>query len=79
MSIKKFKVLAEPQSRTIKQNFKNLIFFAAVAQSTPQGCRSRGDQPPLSHPYLNQGADYANHITACPPPRIFTSYGSATA
>ena len=35
----------QSSSRTIKQNFKNLIFFAAVAQSTLQGCRSRGDRP----------------------------------
>ena len=36
----------QSSSRTIKQNFKNLIFFAAVTQSTLQGCRSRGDRPP---------------------------------
>ena len=57
----------QSSSRTVKQNFKNLIFFAAVAQSTPQGCRSRWDQPPTVIITSTRGADYANHITTCPP------------
>ena len=29
----------------------------------------------FSYPYSNQGEDYAHHITACPPPRIWKHNG----
>ena len=54
-----------------------IAYIFMINPVVTQGCRSLGGQgvPVVSRSfyptYLNQGADYAHHITMFPPPRFF--------